>query len=491
MSDPNPTPVGELSEDAVQNLVPTCEIDASCRWPVLFLFTKASFWLALSGILWLVSSIQLFSPDFWSVCPWITVGRLRPAAWNIFIYGFTVPSGLGVLLWMLARLGNAPLKHGGMVIFSGVVWNLGVLAGLYGILRGDNTGFSWLEFPRYSIPLLFFAYLVVAIVAVINFTERRREGLYVSQWFLLAALFWFPWIYSTANLLLVFKPVRGVVQVVVDGWYKAAFGGVWLASIGLAVIYYLVPKLVERPLYSRSLASLGFWTMLFFFAWRAVVPDAPVPAWIASASTAGALLTVIPILAFAINILSTTRGALPKGMPRPELLFVIFASVCYVVIQLASIWAAKRASTEVIRFTLFGDAQQTGLLYGFGAMSLFAAIYWIVPKLLELDGGALKYAAVHFWTSAAGVALLVFVFAFGGLVQGNALNDPHLSLVDIAATMRSYFAAGILGVLLLLVGQITLAFELCSANCAVARSWLCESYVEATRGAVKPAGAKV
>jgi len=484
------TPAAPDSPGAAEVLASTAEIDASCRWPVMFLLTKAAFWLLLSGLLWLVSAVQLFQPDFWSVCPWITVGRLHPAAWNLFLYGFAVPSGLAVTLWLQARLGNAPLQNGVMVLVAGAVWNLGVLLGLYGILRGDNTGFSWFEFPSYSLPLLFFSYVIIAVVAVLNFTRRRRSELYVSQWFLLAALFWFPWIFSTAAVLLDFHPVRGVAQVVVDGWYKAGLGGVWLGGIGVAVVYYLLPKLLDRPLHSRSLASFGFWTMLFFAGWNTVVPDAPVPAWIAIASAAGAFLTLIPTIAFGLNVVRTARGGVSPGFPRPELLFVLFASVSYVALNLASIWASKHGANAVVRFTLFGEARQIGLLYGFGAMSLFAAIYYLVPKLLPTRGCWVKAANLHFWTSAAGIVLVVFVYAFGGVVEGRSLNNPQLSLLDVSGTTRSCFMAGILGVLLILVGQGFLVFQLCSVACRATRGWIEACYADAVRGASSQAEAR-
>ena len=44
---------------------------------------------------------------------------------------------------------------------------------------------------------------------------------------------------------------------------------------------------------------------------------------------------------------------------------------------------------------------------------------------------------------------------------------------------------------LLLAGQVLLVLELCSANCAMIRGFLCEWYEDASRGAPKPQGAKV
>jgi cytochrome c oxidase cbb3-type subunit 1 len=433
----------------------------------------------------------MFVPGFLNDCPWITVGRLRPAAWNVFIYGFAVQAGLGTMLWLLARLGNAPLRRGILAVLGGGLWNLGVLLGLIGILRGDNTGFSWLEFPGYSLGVLFFAYLLVAVVAALNFNERNRASLYPSQWYLVAAIFWFPWILSTAVLLLLCHPVRGVAQVVVDGWFKAGLGGIWLPCVGLAVVFYLLPKLLNRPLYSGSLASFGFWTMLLFCSWRVAAPEAPVPAWITGASTAAALLALVPVLAVGVNIYGTMRPGVERGFVRPELFFVVFAAACYLVANVEALAAAKRGFAEVTRMTLFSEGQEVALLYGFGAMSLFGAIHYITPRVLGLENAELKGANVQFWTSAIGVALLVFVFSFGGVVQGRAINNPQMGFGQISDGMRSAFAAGVFGIALIFIGQVALVWGICGGICKTVYPMLCACRQELVGVGAKPAGARI
>jgi len=87
-----------------------------------------------------------------------------------------------------------------------------VTIGIIGILAGDATGFHYLEMPRYAALILFLGYLLIGLWILLTFHQRRQRSLFVSQWFLLAALFWFPWIYSTAYLLLASFPERGVAQ---------------------------------------------------------------------------------------------------------------------------------------------------------------------------------------------------------------------------------------------------------------------------------------
>ena len=154
----------------------------------------------------------MHSPDFLAACPWLTYGRIRPAQLDTLVYGFAAPAAFGVTLWLFCRLGRTRLFAPGVLLLAAKIWNIGVLVGTVGILAGDSTGFEWLEFPRYASPVLFAAYLLIGIWAAITFHSRKQQTLYPSQWYLLAALFWFAWIFTAANMLLVCAPVRGVVQ---------------------------------------------------------------------------------------------------------------------------------------------------------------------------------------------------------------------------------------------------------------------------------------
>src|SRR6185437_441306 len=135
------------------------------------------------------------------------------------------------------RLVMAPAIIGGALL-----WNLGMTAGILGILYGESTGFEWLEMPRYALVPLFFGYLLIGLGGMVTLHQRRERQFYISQWFVMAALFWFPWIFSTAGLLLVAKPVRGALQAAIDWWYFNNLTTVWFGFIGLAAMFYFIPK---------------------------------------------------------------------------------------------------------------------------------------------------------------------------------------------------------------------------------------------------------
>ncbi|MEP6663570.1 MAG: cbb3-type cytochrome c oxidase subunit I, partial [Verrucomicrobiota bacterium] len=290
---------------ATSEILSSKEIDASCRFPVFFFFVSAAIWFFISSLLALIVSIKLHSPNFLAGCEWLTYGRLRPAQLDSLLYGFAAPAAFGVMLWLFCRLGRTRLVAPHALLLAAKLWNVGVLVGTVGILIGDNTGFAWLEFPRYASLILFLAYLLIGIVAVLTFHARRQRSLFPSQWYLFAALFWFAWIYSAANLLLVFAPVRGVVQLCVNGWFTGNLLNVWLSLIGVGTIFYFVPKLTHRPLHSYYLALGAFWGIALLGGWGNINISAPLPSWIPALSNIAAVMMILPVVCVALNLCGT------------------------------------------------------------------------------------------------------------------------------------------------------------------------------------------
>ena len=215
-------------------------------------------------------------------------------------------------------------------------WNLGVTIGVIGILAGDSTSIEWLEIPPYATPLLFVAYALVGVWAVITFRFRKSEHIYVSQWYLLAALFWFPWLYSVAQIMLIFEPARGTVQALVNWWFAHNVLGLWFTPIGLAAAYYFIPKVLGKPIHSYYLSILGFWSLAIFYNWAGVhhLIGGPVPAWVLSAGIAASLMMVIPVVVTAINHHFTMLGSFSALRYSPTLRFIVFGAMNYTLVSL-------------------------------------------------------------------------------------------------------------------------------------------------------------
>ncbi len=455
------------------------EIDASCRWPLLVLFLSAIGWLVGGTVLALIASIKLHGPGFLAGCEWLTLGRVRPAAMNALLYGFASQAAMGVLLWQFCRLGNVRLLFPGPIIIAGNFWNLGVTVGVVAILAGESTGFEWLEMPRYAAGILFAAYAVIGICAAATFHLRRERALYVTQWYLLAALFWFPWVYSAANCLLALDPVRGALQAAVNAWFTNNLLGLWLTPVCLGSWFYFVPKLLNRPLHSRELAVFGFWTLAIFTNWSGLtqLTGGPLPRWMPAASVAANVLLLVPIIATGMNWRLTMLGQCAKIRENMVLRFVTFGGGCYLVGGLASVIIGLREVSAVTQFTYVPVAVKQLALHGFVGMVLFGCLYYILPRLLQTEWPKPRLIRAHYLCSTIGVALLFVPLAIGGVFQGLKLNDPAVPFVALAKSTIPWVGLHTLGLIVLLAGQFAFLSNLagllrgwCANHCA----WMCE-----------------
>jgi cytochrome c oxidase cbb3-type subunit 1 len=459
---------------------PDPRVDSSLRWPLLALLGGAALWLVTGSVLAMIASIKFHAPDFLAACPWLTYGRVQPAADDALLYGFCLPAGLGVVLWLFTQLGQAPLRGAIVPVFAAKLWHLGVLIGLIGILSGNGTGFAWLEFPRAGSVVLFFAYLLLALWAMMNFAARRERALYPSHWFLVAALFWFPWIYSTANLFLVAWPARGIVQAIIGWWFANNLIFIWLALVGIGTAFYFLPKFSGRPLQSYYLALFAFWTLILFGTWCGIPPGAPVPAWMPALSSVASTLTVVPVLAVGVIAWQTLCGSThcePKGGP---FCFIRFGFASFVLSSLMFIATACPRISRVTEFTWFGPAQTQLQLYGFFAMMMFGAIYHLLPRAVGFDWPFPKFNRLQFWLSMSGVLLFIVPLAIGGVVQGMKLNNPSIAFLDAIQATLFFFRFSTVGLLFILLGNSLFALNIFAMTFVWEKSLVKKAYAIVT-----------
>ncbi|MDD5140823.1 MAG: cbb3-type cytochrome c oxidase subunit I [Verrucomicrobiales bacterium] len=430
------------------------QIDTSCRVPLLVLFGGAALWLVVGSVLALVASLTFHMPDKFGDCPWGTYGHLQPAADDALLYGFCIPAGLGVLLWIFARIGQTPLRGAMVPVVAAHLWHLGVLAGLVGIFVGDSTGFAWLEFPRGGSALLFFAYLLLGLWALMNFSGRNERGMFPSHWFLIAALFVFPWIYSTANILLVGWPVRGVVQAIIAWWFGNNLVFLWTSLVGIGAAFYFLPKFSGRPLHSYYYALFAFWTLLLFGSMRGVPVGAPVPAWLPALSAMNSLFLIVPVIAIAIIGWKTVRGGAGRECKGGSFCMIKFSFVAFILSALLLVTSACPHFSRLTQFTWFGAAQTQLQLYGFFAITMFGAIYHILPRAVGIEFAFPKLIRVQHWFAMAGIILFVVSLVIGGVVQGLKLQDPNVAFADSTKAMLPFLRASTMGLLFMLVANL-------------------------------------
>lgn len=401
----------------------------------MFFMTSGAAWLAVSLILGIISSAKVHAPGFMDGCSWFTYGRTQAAHINTLVYGWAFQAAFGVIIWMMSRLSRQKCKAAGLILTAGHLWNLGVTAGVLGILSGYGTGMPWMEFPSFTWPVLLLSYFAITVWSFVQFKVRPEGHVYISQWYFLAAMIWFPWIFITANLLLHVFPGHPVMANGINAWYKSGLIFMFFTPVALGTAFYLTPKVTGRPITSYSLAKLGFWSLAVLMPWAGMqkLAGAPIPYFIPYLGAAATILFFVPAFTAAINILRTAFGDMDTVVHSPTLRFSIAGVFGLIVMAVAAVLLNMPGSSlPLTQFSIAGYGFEILALYAFFSFVMFGAIYFIVPRVTGREWLSRRLITMHFFFSIYGIATVAIVAIFGGLMQGYGQEQWEQPWIEVS-----------------------------------------------------------
>ncbi len=140
-------------------------------------------------------------------------------------------------------------------------------------------------------------------------------------------------------------------------------------------------------------------------------------------------------------------------------LYFVYACIIYSIIGFS--WGAMMGG--IADFRHFVDQRLHGNLIvrahthvnllGWVEMAIFAAVYYIVPRLVRRPIYSLRLVKVHFWTHNFGLIGMVVLFTMAGVIGGSASVDH--TPAEVEALIRPIMATmGIFGSLVLLANLI-------------------------------------
>lgn len=434
------------------------QADRSSSMPAFLLIVCAVVWLVVASFAGLISSLKLHWPEFLGDVSWLSFGRLRTIHLNGVAYGWAPMGLLGLTIWMLPRLLQTPLLGGRLVMVGGLVWNAALVAGIGALAIGLNAGLEWLEIP-WQIGVLFaFGGMMIGMPLALMLSQRKVKHLYVSVWYIGAALFWFPILYLVAKVPGVHF---GVEQATMNWWFGHNVLGLFYTPMSIAAIYYFLPKVIGRPVRSYNLSLLGFWTLAFFYGQVGAhhLIGGPIPEWLITLSIVQSVMMVIPVLAFSANQHLTLKGHFSALRHSPVLRFIVFGAMMYTVASLQGSAEALRSLNSITHFTHFTVAHAHLGMYGFVTMVIFGGVYFALPRILNTAWPRPALISWHFWMVVTGFAVYMITLSIGGVLQGLALLDPARGFMESVAVTMPWLQGRSIGGAMMTLGHLVFALH--------------------------------
>jgi cytochrome c oxidase cbb3-type subunit 1 len=234
--------------------------------------------------------------------------------------------------------------------------------------------------------------------------------------------------------------VTGASKATINWWFGHNTLGLWVTPVAIATSYYMIPKVIGKPIHSYHISLLGFWSLALFYNWAGThhLVGGPLPAWVITVGIVGSMMMLIPVTTLAINHHLTMIGSFRMLKTSPTLRFVVFGSMMYTVASAQGSFEALREISQVAHFTHYTVGHAHLGLYGFFSMIMFGAYYYILPRLTRNEWSSAKLIRMHFWASALGVILYFAALTWAGWYQGIMMNTASIPFLKIVEYTKPY-----------------------------------------------------
>jgi cytochrome c oxidase cbb3-type subunit 1 len=412
-----PASAGGDGAEAAPIAVPRVE-DLVDERIVLWYFLAALGYLFVSMLGGFLMGFQLVRLNPLAGIEILSPGRWRMVHTNAIAYGFLANAFLGALHWSIPRLTLRPVLSRALSYFIFAAWQLVVLSTALGILLGEAQGLEWGETPVWIDPLALAGLFLVAA----NFMapiSKLSGPMYVSLWYFMAAFVWTPLTYAMGNFLPQYF-VSGTSAGAIGGLFIHDLVGLFVTPLGWGLMYYFVPILLKKPMWSHGLSLVGFWGLAFFYPLTGIhhFLYTPIPMFLQYGAVISTIAVEMVVTTVLVNFHMTLRGstgALSENLP---IRWMFTGMVLYGLTCLQCAFQTTLTFQALIHFSDWVVGHAHMVMFGVFSMWLLGIMTYLIPRLLKHNWYSQRLANWHYWLSTVGIALMSADLIVLGPFQG-------------------------------------------------------------------------
>ncbi|MEZ6060809.1 MAG: cbb3-type cytochrome c oxidase subunit I [Planctomycetaceae bacterium] len=397
-------------------------------------FLAALTFLTISMIAGLLMAMQLIRHNPLAGIEFFSPGRWRMLHTNAVAYGFLANAFLGILHWIVPRLTLQPVLDRRLSVAIFVAWQGVVLATAVGLLIGQAQGLEWGETPVWIDPVAQLGLLLVAI----NFMTpiaKMKGPLYVTLWYFMAMFVWTFLTYAMGNFVPQYF-VTGTSAGAVGGLFIHDLVGLFVTPLGWGMMYYFVPILLKRPIWSHGLSLVGFWGLAFFYPLQGIhhFLYTPIPMFLQYGAVVSTIAVELVVTTVVINFFGTIWGAFSTVKTNLPIRWFYTGMVFYFLTCLQCAFQVTLTFQKIIHFSDWVVGHAHLVMFGVFSMWIMGVMTYLFPRMLNRNWYSAKACEWHFWLSTIGVLVMAGDLTLLGVFQGWswAALEPWDASVDFS-----------------------------------------------------------
>ncbi|MDR3695965.1 cytochrome-c oxidase, cbb3-type subunit I [Mucilaginibacter sp.] len=423
--------------------------------------------------LWI--AIELYHPAANLDTQYTTFGRIRPLHTNAVIFAFVGNAIFMGVYYSLQRLLKARMFSDVLSKIHFWGWQLIIVSAAITLPLGFTTSHEYAELEWPIDILITIIWVVFGINMFGTIIKRRERHLYVAIWFYIATFVTIAVLHIVNSIELPVSLTKsymiyaGVQDALVQWWYGHNAVAFFLTTPYLGMMYYFLPKMANRPVYSYKLSILHFWALIFLYIWAGPhhLLYSTLPGWAQSLGVAFSIMLIAPSWGGMINGLLTLRGAWDKVRDDVNLKFMVVGLTAY---GMATFEGPMLSLKQVNGFAHFTDwiiAHVHVGAMGWNGFLTFAILYWIIPRIYKTELFSKKLASIHFWIGTLGILFYVIPIYWAGFTQSLMLKEftpegllKYPNFLETTLRILPMYVMRSIGGTLYLSGVILMAYNL-------------------------------
>lgn len=414
-----------------------------------------SLWAMGAG---LFAGLEFSMPDLVHNVPQLSMPHLRMWHVNGVAVGWLSMGYIGSMFYMVPALTKTKLwseRLGNLVMWA---WNVLMVGAFCTLLNGNTEGREYAELGALLDVMAMIALIFTSFNIYMTLAHRKVKKLYVSLWYFLGSLFWFPLVYIIGQRTFVALP--GLNDAIIGWFYGHNILGMWFTTVGVGMMYYLLPRLTNAPLYSHGLSMLGFWGIALFYAPTGThhILQSPVPEWLKAIAVISSIFLLVPVLTVLTNFFMTMKGRWHMVVTDMPLRFAVTSCFFYLITCTQGPFQATRWINWYLHFTQWVVGHAHLALLGTFSFILTASFYYGIPRLTGRQWYSQGLIRAHYWLKFLGFLLMMTSLTIAGLIQsaGWAFGIP---VDQWSITIRPYWTLRAISGVMIVLGQFIFAYN--------------------------------
>ncbi len=432
-------------------------------------------WGIIGMTVGLLAATQLFSPSMNLGNQYTTFGRIRPLHTNAVIFAFVGNAIFMGVYYSLQRLVKARMFSDALSKIHFWGWQLIIVSAVITLPLGFTSSHEYaeLEWPiDIAITIIWVIFGVNMFGTII---KRRERHLYVAIWFYIATFITVAVLHVVNSFQLPISAFKsyyiyaGVQDALVQWWYGHNAVAFFLTTPYLGMMYYFLPKMANRPIYSYRLSILHFWALIFIYIWAGPhhLLYTSLPGWAQSVGVAFSIMLIAPSWGGMINGLLTLRGAWDKVRDDVTLKFMVVALTAYGMATFEGPLLSLKGVNAIAHFTDWIVAHVHVGALGWNGFLTFGVMYWLIPRIYKTKLYSHKLASFHFWIGTLGILFYAIPLYWAGFAQGLMWKEftpegllKYANFLETVTRILPMYIMRSIGGTMYLIGVLVMAYNL-------------------------------